>query len=97
MQGEEVTRLHSEVSKVGNMHEQCVKKLTHSENQRGSLEQEKEKLKGVIGQLEKDLGTAKKQMENNRKTCDDLQKDREILNKNIQKAASMILVLRTLR
>ncbi|XP_021922803.1 cilia- and flagella-associated protein 58-like isoform X3 [Zootermopsis nevadensis] len=87
MQGEEVTRLHSEVSKVGNMHEQCVKKLTHSENQRGSLEQEKEKLKGVIGQLEKDLGTAKKQMENNRKTCDDLQKDREILNKNIQKAA----------
>jgi predicted nucleic acid-binding Zn-ribbon protein len=92
---EEVTRLHSESAKLGKMREQCIKKLTHAENQCVTLEQEKEKLKGIIGQLEKDLDTAKKQAETNRKISDELHKDREVLYKNIQKAASMILVLRT--
>lgn len=74
-----------------------VKKLIHAENQRESLEQEKQKLKGIIDHLEKDLCTAKKQAKNNRSTCDDLHKNKEILKKNILRAAGMILVLTTVR
>jgi chromosome segregation ATPase len=67
--------------------EQYVKKLTQAENQHQSLMQEKEMLKGLVNHLEKDLHTAKKQVENNKKICDDLQRDRDNLNKNILKAA----------
>jgi TolA-binding protein len=93
MQGEEVTRLHSEAAKVGKMREQYIKKLTQIENKCRSLEQEKEKLKGITGQLEKDLDTAKKQAESDKKTCDDLQKERDVLNKNILKATGTIFKL----
>jgi hypothetical protein len=59
--------------------------------------QEKEMLKGVIGHLEKDLDTAKKQAEDNKKICDDLQREKDNLNKNILKAAGMVLLLRIAR
>ncbi|XP_033609267.1 cilia- and flagella-associated protein 58 [Cryptotermes secundus] len=87
MQGEEVTRLRNEASKVGKVREQYIKKLTQAENQHQSLMQEKEMLKGVIGHFEKNLETAKKQAENSKKICDDLQREKDNLNKNILKAA----------
>lgn len=97
MQGEEVTRLRNEASKVGKVREQYIKKLTQAENQHQSLMQEKEMLKGVIGHFEKNLETAKKQAENSKKICDDLQREKDNLNKNILKAAGMVLLLRTAR
>lgn len=97
MQGEEVTRLRNEAAKVGKAREQYIKKLTQAENQHQNLMREKEMLKGVIGHLEKDLETAKKQAENSKKICDDLQRERDNLNKSILKAAGMVLLLRTAR
>jgi TolA-binding protein len=97
IQGEEVTRLRNEAAKVGKVREQNVKKLTQAENQCQSLMQEKEMLKRVISHLEKDLHMAKKQAENNKRICDELQRDRDNLNKNILKAAGMVLLLRTVK
>jgi chromosome segregation ATPase len=97
MKAEEVARLQNEAAKVRKVREQNVKKLTQAENHCQSLMQEKEMLKGLVSHLEKDLHTAKKQVENKKKICDDLQRDRDNLNKNILKAAGMVLLLRTIR
>ncbi|KAJ4450717.1 hypothetical protein ANN_02147 [Periplaneta americana] len=90
-QEEELGKLRSEAAKVGKMREQFIKKLTNSENQRGILEKEREKLKVALVQLEKDVDEAKRQAENDKKICDSLQREREILNKNILKAAGAAL------
>jgi hypothetical protein len=93
MQRKEIIRLHSEAAKVERMDELHIKKLAQAKNKCRSQEQEKGKLKVIIGQLEKNLDTAKKQAEGDKKTCDGLRKERDILNKNILKATGTILIL----
>jgi TolA-binding protein len=91
MKEEEVIRLRTEAAKLGKMQEQYIQKLTQTEKQCASLEQEVKKLDGVIAHLQKDLDMARKCAENGKKTVHDLQKDRKVLKRKILKASGMFL------
>jgi TolA-binding protein len=91
MKEEEITRLRSEAAKVDKMREHYVQKLTQTEKQCASLEQETKKLEGVIGQLRKDLDMARKNAESEKKALHDLQRDNKVLNRKILKASGMLL------
>ncbi|KAJ9584992.1 hypothetical protein L9F63_020653, partial [Diploptera punctata] len=85
IQEEELARLRVNTSKIEKIREHYVKKLTASQNQRSHVEEEKEKQKLVKCQLEHDLETAKKDIEHHNKVCEAIQRDKDILTKNILK------------
>ena len=85
VQDEELIRLRFDSSKIEKIREHYVKKLTAAQNKKSHLEQDKEKQKIVKYQLEHNLDVAKKDIEHNKKVCEALHREKEILSKNILK------------
>ncbi|XP_067657112.1 cilia- and flagella-associated protein 58-like [Haliotis asinina] len=85
---DEVTSLKGETQRLSKAREVIQRKLRQAEDQKGEVEQQRETLKGQVIGLERELEAAKKQGEADKKGIDDLVRERDILNKNLLKAAS---------
>lgn len=84
---DEVNNLKSETARLNRTRETIQRKLRQVEDHKAETEQQKELLKGQITALDRELEAAKKQAEADRKAIDDLVRERDILNKNMLKAA----------
>lgn len=84
---DEINALKQDTVRLTKMREAIQRKLRTIEDQKMEVEQQKETLKGQIAGLEKELESSKKQAEADKKAIDDLVRERDILNKNLLKAA----------
>ncbi|KAM8741734.1 cilia- and flagella-associated protein 58 [Acanthopagrus schlegelii] len=87
MREEEVSQMRQEIAKQTKMREAIQKKLHQMEDQKADVDVQKETLKAQIAGLEKDLESSQKQVEVDKKATDELIRERDILNKNMIKAA----------
>ncbi|XP_037605427.1 cilia- and flagella-associated protein 58 [Sebastes umbrosus] len=87
MREEEVTLMRQEISKQTKMRETIQKKYHQMEDQKADVDVQRETLKAQIAGLEKDLESSRKQVETDKKAIDELVRERDILNKNMIKAA----------
>ncbi|KAJ8025423.1 Cilia- and flagella-associated protein 58 [Holothuria leucospilota] len=85
---DEINQLKQDTLRLTKMRETIQRKLRTVEDQKGDTEQQKETLKSQIIALEREIESSKKQAEMDRKAIDDLVRERDILNKNLLKAAS---------
>lgn len=85
---DEINQLKQDTLRLTKMRETIQRKLRTVEDQKGETEQQKETLKSQIIALEREIESSKKQAEMDRKAIDDLVRERDILNKNLLKAAS---------
>ncbi|KAK2909198.1 hypothetical protein Q8A67_005035 [Cirrhinus molitorella] len=88
MREEEVTQLKQEISKLTKMREGVQRRLRQMEEQKVEVENQRETLKNQITGLEREMEAAKKQMDMDKKAIDELVRERDILNKNMIKAAN---------
>ncbi|XP_036406733.1 cilia- and flagella-associated protein 58-like [Megalops cyprinoides] len=88
MKEEEVNQMRQEISKLTRMREATQKKFRQTEDQKVEVEQQRDMLKNQIAGLEREMESSKKQMEIDKKAMDELVRERDILNKNMIKAAS---------
>ncbi|XP_033886631.1 cilia- and flagella-associated protein 58 [Acipenser ruthenus] len=87
MKEEEVTHMRHEISKLTKMRESTQRKLRQIEDQKLDVEQLRDMLKNQITGLERELESKKKQAETDKKAIEELVRERDILNKNMLKAA----------
>ncbi|XP_028391135.1 cilia- and flagella-associated protein 58-like [Dendronephthya gigantea] len=85
---DEISIMKQDSVRLTKMRETIQRKLRTTEDQKMEVEQQKEILKSQISGLEKELEASKKQTEADKKVIDDLVRERDILNKNLLKAAS---------
>jgi chromosome segregation ATPase len=76
------------------MKDNVQKKLRSIEDQKITIESEKELLRNQTINLEREIENAKKEQEKDRKEIEDLTRERDLLNKNLQKAAGAISVVK---
>ena len=84
---DEVNSLRSDVQRLSKMIENIERKRRAVEEQKTAVEGQKDELKNKIGGYERDLEAAKKQNDMDKKQVDDLTRERDMLNKQIMKAA----------
>ncbi|KAG5278608.1 hypothetical protein AALO_G00100820, partial [Alosa alosa] len=88
MKDEEVAQMRQEISKLTKVREATQRRLRLTEDQKLEVEQQRDMLKNQITGLEKEMELSKKQMEVDKKAIDELVRERDILNKNMIKAAN---------
>lgn len=84
---DEVNNLKQDSIRLTRQREAIQRKLRTIEEQKIDTEHQKETLKNQISALDKELESSKKQQEVDKKAIDDLVRERDILNKNLLKAA----------
>jgi len=84
---DDLNALKSETQRQNKTRETIQRRLRTVEENKADIEQQRETLKGQITGLERELESAKKQAEMDKKAIDDLVRERDILNKNLLKAA----------
>ncbi|CAH2322492.1 cilia- and flagella-associated 58 [Pelobates cultripes] len=84
---DEVIQMRQEISKITKAREALQRKCRQVEQQKYEVEQQRETLKNQITGVERELELAKKQTELDKKAMDELVRERDILNKNLLKAA----------
>jgi len=84
---DEIGALKSDSVRLTRQREAIQRKLRTIEEQKVDTEHQKETLKNQINALEKEFDSSKKQQEVDKKAIDDLVRERDILNKNLLKAA----------
>ncbi|KAJ8415995.1 hypothetical protein AAFF_G00380170 [Aldrovandia affinis] len=87
MREEEVNQMRQEISKLTKMREAAQRKCRQMEDQKVEVEQQRDTLKNQIAGLEREMESSKKQIEIDKKAMDELVRERDILNKNLIKAA----------
>ncbi|NXV82035.1 CFA58 protein, partial [Atlantisia rogersi] len=85
---DEVTQMHLEISKLNKVRDALQNKLRVAEEQKVDAGHERNTLKIQISVLERELETAKKQAEIDKKAIDELMREKNMLNKNLIKATS---------
>ncbi|KAK1802577.1 hypothetical protein P4O66_004231 [Electrophorus voltai] len=88
MKEEEVSKLKQEIIKLTKTREAIQKKLHLVEDQKLEVEQQRDTLKNQTAGLEREMETAKNQAEKDKKKIEELVKEKDVLNKNMIKAAS---------
>ncbi|XP_063291113.1 cilia- and flagella-associated protein 58 [Pelobates fuscus] len=84
---DEGIQMRQEISKITKAREALQRKCRQVEQQKYEVEQQRETLKNQIIGVERELELAKKQTELDKKAMDELVRERDILNKNLLKAA----------
>jgi len=84
---DDLNALKTETQRQNKTREAIQRRLRNVEENKSDIEQQRETLKGQINGLERELESAKKQAETDKKAIDDLVRERDILNKNLLKAA----------
>ncbi|EMP37624.1 hypothetical protein UY3_05201 [Chelonia mydas] len=86
---DELTQMRHEISKLSKIREVIQRKLRVAEEQKVEAEYQRDTLKNQMSGLERELEILKKQVEIDKKAIDELVRERDILNKNLLKAASV--------
>ncbi|KAM8834934.1 cilia- and flagella-associated protein 58 [Synchiropus picturatus] len=86
MREEEVSQMRQEIAKQTRMREAIQKKLNQMEEQKADVDVQRETQRAQIAGLEKDLESAQKQVDSDKKAIEELMRERDILSKNIIKA-----------
>lgn len=84
---DEISSLRQETRRIDKMREALQKKIKQVEDQKTETENQKDALKANIYAREREIESLKKQCEVDRKQIDDLLRERDLLNKNLLKAA----------
>ncbi|XP_030058639.1 cilia- and flagella-associated protein 58 [Microcaecilia unicolor] len=85
---EEVNQMRQEITKLTKMREVIQRKYRQMEDQKIEVDQQRETLKNQISGIEREMETTKKQAEIDKKAIDELVRERDLLNKNMLKAAT---------
>ncbi|NXO32978.1 CFA58 protein, partial [Locustella ochotensis] len=85
---DEAAQMRHEISKLSKIRDVLQHKLRTAEEHKVDAEHEKSMLKNQIIRLEKELETAKKQAETDKRTIDGLVRERDMLNQNLIKATN---------
>lgn len=85
---EQIIELEANEQKITRMKDQLTRKVKQMELQQKEVEESKEALKGEIASLEREIDSYKKFSELDKKQFEDLQRERDILNKSLVKASS---------
>eukprot|EP00002_Diphylleia_rotans_P000333 TRINITY_DN10172_c0_g3_i1.p1 TRINITY_DN10172_c0_g3~~TRINITY_DN10172_c0_g3_i1.p1 ORF type:complete len:860 (+),score=260.50 TRINITY_DN10172_c0_g3_i1:63-2642(+) len=85
---EDIARVKQETAKMEKMRENLLRKISHLEEQKTECERQKDQYKLEISHTEREIEIMRKQIEADKKALDDLMRERDILNKNLLKAAS---------
>nr|CAB3228189.1 coiled-coil domain-containing protein 147 [Phallusia mammillata] len=85
---DEINQMRQETTRLTKLRETIQRRLQLVEESKADVEGQKETLRGQISGLERELDAMKKQAEVDRKTMDELVRERDILNKNCLKAAN---------
>ncbi|NWS21651.1 CFA58 protein, partial [Pachyramphus minor] len=85
---DEATQMRLEISKLNKTRDVIQNKLRAAEEQKVDAETEKGMLKNQISRLEKELESAKKQSEIDKRATDGLMRERDMLNQNLIKATN---------
>ncbi|NXC95510.1 CFA58 protein, partial [Certhia familiaris] len=85
---DEAAQMRLDISKLSKIRDVLQHKLRTAEEQKVDAEHEKSMLKNQIIRLEKELETAKKQAETDKRTIDGLVRERDMLNQNLIKATN---------
>ena len=81
------TLVKAEISKIKKAKDLVSRKLTSTEEMRTDLDRQKEQMRQEIGRLEQEKTTALKQADVDKKAIEDLVRERDLINKNLIKAA----------
>ncbi|XP_076308256.1 cilia- and flagella-associated protein 58-like [Tachypleus tridentatus] len=84
---EEINYLKQDITRLTKQKEAAKKKLKGIEELKVEMDGQREVLKSLVTSLEKELENSNKQVEQNKRTIEDLIREKELLNKNLQKAA----------
>ncbi|NWV19080.1 CFA58 protein, partial [Origma solitaria] len=85
---DEAAQMRHDISKLSKTREVLQAKLRAAEEHKVDAEHERNMLKNQIIRLEKELETAKKQAETDKRTIDGLVRERDMLNQNLIKATN---------
>nr|XP_002129786.1 cilia- and flagella-associated protein 58 [Ciona intestinalis] len=85
---DEINQMRQDTTRLTKMRETIQRRLQAVEESKADVEAQKETLRGQISGLEREVDAMKKQAEIDRKTMDELVRERDILNKNCLKAAN---------
>ncbi|KAL2302827.1 hypothetical protein Nmel_010278, partial [Mimus melanotis] len=85
---DEAAHMRHEISKLNKVRDVLQNKLRTAEEQKVDAEHEKNMLKNQIIRLEKELETAKKQADTDKRTTDGLVRERDMLNQSLIKATN---------
>ncbi|CAH0401574.1 unnamed protein product [Chilo suppressalis] len=84
-------RLRNEVSKLTKQGMQQMKKYTLLEQNKFTVESERERLRQQVSVMEREIMLGKKQAEADKREIENLNREKEILNKNMQKVQNAAL------
>ncbi|XP_068600277.1 cilia- and flagella-associated protein 58 [Brachionichthys hirsutus] len=87
MREEEVSQMRQEIGKQTKLREAIQRRFHQMEDQKADVDVQKETLKAQTAALEKDVESSRKQGELDRKAIEDLIRERDIMTKNMIKAA----------
>ncbi|NXH80952.1 CFA58 protein, partial [Edolisoma coerulescens] len=85
---DEAAQMRLEISKLSKMRDVLQNKLRTAQEQKVDADHERSMLKNQIIRLEKELETAKKQAEIDKRTTEGLVRERDVLNQNLIKATN---------
>ncbi|XP_051559225.1 cilia- and flagella-associated protein 58 [Myxocyprinus asiaticus] len=88
MKEDEIIQQKQEISKLTKLREGVQRRLRQMEEQKMEVEKQRVTLKNQITGLEREMESSKNQMDTDKKAIDELVRERDILNKNMIKAAS---------
>lgn len=85
-QDEEIRTLIKEISRINMLRDGVQRKLRSVEEQKAEVESKRESLKQQMASLERELEQARKQSEMDKKSYEDLVRERDILSKGLRKS-----------
>jgi len=82
----DINAILSEAARMEELRDKLQKRINEHEGKKNAVDAERDGLKVQVGEREGDIGAERRARENERKTLDDLVRERDILNKNLVKA-----------
>lgn len=83
MSQDNVVKLNKEVMQFGKVRENYDKKLKHMENDKAKVGEDRDKLRQIYANMEREVEAMKKQQESDKRNLENLLREKDILNKNI--------------
>lgn len=83
MSQDNVAKLNKEVNQFGKVREVYDKKLKQMENDKAKVGEDRDKLRQIYANMEREVEAMKKQQESDKRNVENLLREKEILNKNI--------------
>jgi len=84
----EIQQIQNEISRMQKLRDATNKRVSTLDEQKAAADKQREELKLAVQEMEAEIDSQRRERENERKMIDDLVRERDILNKNLVKAAN---------